>query len=236
MRGTPAYMVAFNKKKTAIESESLIGFSGSSAGPDNHNIPGACVGAEHTVHVVLPGHQETLRLRSGTFDGARIKWTPSHTIGEAPTSFGGYTYASLNCDRKGNIYITSRWAGDGYRFQLVFLHRSPDGQWKRWANKEHKVLVDPGRTFYGAWRQKVTLDSEGHLFLWYAYYPNQVTKDELTQLKWRFPFKDWTELKALQPSLCLKDKQRRCFLHPMPELTSVNLQSSDSGKSWHFLN
>lgn len=234
MRGTPAYMAVFNKKKAAIEGEVLIGFGGTAAKVDNHNIPGVCIGTRQMIHVLLPGHHEALRFLSGKIVGGQLTAALDGAIGQAPTSAGGYTYGSLNCDRVGNVYVTSRWAGDGYRFQLVFLHRKPDGTWENWSGRAHKVLVDPGRTFYGAWRQKLTLDPKGGLFLSYGYYANQLTKDELAKIKWRFPFQTWTEVKELQPRMCVKGNDR-CWLHPMPEVNGVVMQSLDSGITWRLV-
>jgi hypothetical protein len=234
-RGTPSYMSIYNRKDNTVQSETLIGFAGTAAAVDNHNIPGACVGINNTIHVLLPGHQEPLRLLSGKVEKSSISWTSNVLVGEEPRKAGGYTYGSLNCDRSGNVYIVSRWAGDDYRFQLVFLHRRPDGQWVSWSGRQHRVLVDPGRAFYAAWRQKVTLDSSGSLYLFYSYYVNQLTKDEIAKLRWRFPFEAWAEVKESVPRLCVKAEDARCWLHPMPELTKVLLRSEDLGRSWQFV-
>ena len=234
-RGTPAYVVIFSKEKAAVEAEKLIGFGGEATSVDNHNVPGACIGTQQRIHVLLPGHQDVLRFRTGKLDKADVTWGAEELIGQAPTASGGYTYGSLNCDLAGNVYSTTRWAGDSYRFQLVFLHRKPDGHWSTWGTKPHQVLVDPGRAFYGAWRQKLTLDASGALFLWYSYYANQMREDELVKLKWRFPFENWTEVKESRPSMCVKSEDPRCWLHPMPEVNSVILRSRDSGASWDLL-
>jgi hypothetical protein len=233
-RGTPEYMVVFDKQKGAIESEALIGFGGAAAKADNHNIPGACIGTGKLLHVLLPGHQEAMRLRTGSIDATGVRWAPDEAIGEPATSAGGYTYGSLNCDRAGNVYITSRWAGDHYRFELVFLHRQPGGTWTTWGGKRHKVIVDPGRSFYGLWHQHVTLDAKGALFLSYAYYANQLTEEEFSNLKWRFPFHEWTVVKELQPRFCVKNTER-CWLHPMPDVTDVLMKSENRGMSWALI-
>jgi hypothetical protein len=156
-------------------------------------------------------------------------------IGEGATRAGGYTYGTLNCDRAGNIWIVSRWAGDQYRFQLVLLHRAPQGQWQTWNRRQHLVMVDPGRAYYGAWRQRAAQDAEGRLYVQYAYYANHLSASELAALKARFPFENWKIAKELAPPQCVAGAERRCFMHPMPEVTHVMLSADPAARSWRFV-
>jgi hypothetical protein len=233
--GTPAYMAIYDKGKAAMEGESLLGFSGRADKIDNHNIPGICLGRGGAVHVTMPGHQEDLFLLTGHLDSGRIKWGEAQQIGESKAQFGGYTYGSLNCDPEGNIVITSRWAGERYRFQLVLLQRNPAGQWLRTGYKKHQVLVDPGRTFYGVWRQRAAQASDGTLYLSYSYYANQLSEQELAALRRRFPFERWDIANEMVPAFCVRGAEPRCWRHPMPEVTHVLLKRSRSDGHWWFV-
>jgi hypothetical protein len=234
--GTPAYLVAYNKSRGAVESETLLGEGGAAREVDNHNIPGVCIGRDQTVHVVLPGHQEDLRMVSGKLgpDG-KPTFAAAQRIGEAASRAGGYTYASLNCDAAGNVTLTSRWSGDRYHFQLVALQRSPQGEWRSWNGRKHLVLVDPGRPFYGAWNQKATQDSDGNFYLYYGYYANHLSPVELASAQERFPFEAWDVAKEVAPPQCVPGSDRRCWMHPMPTLTQVLLKASPSLQSWQFV-
>jgi hypothetical protein len=104
-----------------------------------------------------------------------------------------------------------------------------------WSGKNHKVLVSPGRSFYGVWHQKFTLDNHGDLYLFYSYTPNQLTEDEWETLKLHYPFQSWTEVEELQPPFCVHAIDPRCWLHPMPDITNVVIKSMDRGGSWTLL-
>lgn len=235
LKGTPAYLVVYDKDKGVVVSESWVGQGGEASTVDNHNIPGICIGTGSSAHVVLPGHHDVLRVRSGSLATPVDAWQSAVQVGEAPTRAGGYTYASLNCDRAGNVLIVSRWAGDNYQFQLVALRKSVEGAWLPLKRAAHQVLLDPGRPFYGVWRHKVSLDDSGSLYLFYAYYANQLTQGELSALQDRFPFNLWSVVKELQPKICVSGQDPRCWLHPMPEVTSAVLRSRNNGASWHFM-
>ena len=234
--GTPAYLVVYNKKAAKLERETLLGAGGSARAVDSHNIPGICLGAKASVHVLLPGHQESLFMKSGALspDGV-IDWMPAQRIGEAATSAGGYTYASLNCDPDGNVSVVTRWAGDNYRFELVLLRRAPNGEWRSWNNRRHLLIVDPGRPYYGVWRHKVAQDRDGTLLLFYSYYANHLSREEFSTLKKRFPFEEWETAKEVVPPQCVRGSVRRCWVHPMPQVTRALLRGSALGEKWQFV-
>lgn len=237
MAGTPAYIVSFDRKTGKREREELVSPAGSADRVDNHNIPGICLGKGRSVHVVLPGHQEEMAMRSGNLgDDGRIEWSSEpQRIGERATKAGGYTYASLNCDASGHVVVTTRWSGDDYRFKLALLHRTPAGDWEQWSGRNHLVLVDPGRPYYGAWRQKVAGAADGTLYVFYSYYANHLSSAELAALKKRFPFEDWAIAKEVNPPQCIKGEERRCWIHPMPQVTRVLLRGTRLGESWQFV-
>jgi hypothetical protein len=235
--GTPAHLVIFDKSKGAVDSESVLAQAGGASSADNHNIPGICVGRDRALHVLLPGHQEDLRMLSGRIggDGRATFGGEPQIIGEPKTRAGGYTYGSLSCDAAGNVFVTSRWAGDRYRFQLVLLRRLPQGEWQSWGRLRHLVMVDPGRPFYGTWRQKTALNGSGQLHIYYAYYANQLSAAEMGALKSRFPFENWKQAKEVTPPQCVSGGERRCWAHPMPEVTSVMLATDAGLKAWRFV-
>lgn len=234
--GTPAFLAVYNKRSGKLHPVTLIGFGGAAEKVDNHNIPGICVGRDQALHVLLPGHQEALGFRTAKPDGDSVAWQPLQAIGQQPVKGNGYTYGSLNCDPAGNIYVTSRWAGDAYHFQLVLLKRDAGGRWVGGpGGRAHQVLLDPGRAFYAAWRQKVSLDADGSLYISYAYYGNHFSEDEMVSLKWRFPFEEWGRVKESVPRDCRGTAQPKCWRHPMPEVTHAVILSKDGGVNFRLL-
>jgi hypothetical protein len=234
--GTPAYLAVYNKQEGKLNGVTLIGFGGAAERVDNHNIPGICIGFGQELHVLLTGHQESLGFRTAKPDSDSVAWRPLQVIGQQPVKGNGYTYGSLNCDAVGNVYVTSRWAGDAYHFKLVLLKRDAVGRWGGGpGSRAHQVLLDPGRAFYAAWRQKVSLDADGSLYVSYAYYGNHLSEDEMASLKWRFPFEEWGRVKESVPRDCRGTVQPKCWRHPMPEVTHAVILSKDGGANFRLL-
>ncbi len=232
-RGTDIKLVSFSRASASVETTS-IATAGGAAAVDNHNVPGICVGTGDRIHVLLPGHQEGLQFLDGkVMGGGKLSWSQPTAIGEQPTAAGGYTYGSLNCNRAGQVMVSSRWAGDGYRFKLVILFRDKDDRWTLWGRRGHLTVVDPGRTYYGAWRQRVSTGPNGSWYLYYAYYANQLTEAEWGDIRGRHPFESWP---ADEPNAaCFRTHPFRCFMHPLPEISSVLLYNPGIGKPWEFV-
>lgn len=232
--GTPAVLVVLDRTRGEKVAEEVVGQGGVAAGVDNHNVPGICMGRNATLQVLLPGHHEDLLFRRGTASGPVIHWQPVERLGVPAVKGGGYTYGSLDCSRDGRTLVTTRWAGNQYRFQLVLLQADAAGVWRSWDGRRHLILVDPGRSFYGAWRQKASLDRNGRIHLYYSSYLNQLTDREYADFRLAFPFEAWDRVALQTPAFCVKGAEPRCWRHPMPDVGAVVIYSDDL-LNWRFL-
>jgi len=143
---------------------------------DNHNGPVISVDSKGYLHVIIGAHHGNFfYMRSLKPNSTTDGWTEPQPIGVLRPKKGGgaYTYTALICDFDDTLHLVSRWAGSGYVFRLVYQRKKAGRDWE-----PHKVLVNPFRVGYCAWRQKINMDRLGRLFVNYTYYPAELNKAE----------------------------------------------------------
>lgn len=173
------------------------------------------IGAHHAMFQMLVSRRPNT-FASG-FDQAVEIGEPRHG-----RSYGSFTYASLNISQSGTINIIARAEGDQGKYQLVQMRRLATGGWEVWPNGLHyRVLVDPDRADYMAWRQQVSLGVGGRLYLTYRRYANEFTGVEAKSLG--------LDLSRGTPGNCTG----RCWYNDSPTGPAQTLVSVDDGKSWH---
>ncbi len=133
----------FNKKKGVYQ-------------PDPHDIVAITVDSKGVIHILLGAHHGNLMYCHSTgvgWDG----FTEPVQIGQArnPENKGGHTYVSLVCDAQDRLHVVTRYAGDRYHFNLVYIRRNADGTWT-----EPKVLVHGDRGQYAAYYHDLSLDGD----------------------------------------------------------------------------
>ena len=132
---------------------------------DNHNGPVISVDSKGYLHLLIGAHHHNFFYRrslkpNSTTDG----WTAAQPVGPlAPKGQGGYTYTGLVCDRDDALHLVSRYAGDSSYVFRVTYNRKKAGQ--SWEPNNH--LVYPFRNNYVNWRQKISMDRHGRLFVSY---------------------------------------------------------------------
>jgi hypothetical protein len=184
--GTEILARQFDRQRLAFEGGTVsLGIAGDlsnfKSGPNPHHIPAITVDRVGGILVFFGAHQGRLKYtesrRAATIHGG---WKAPVAFGE-PLSrlYGSYTYLSVSMNRAQTVHVFSRYAGDLYKFQLVHMVK-PYGQgFRRWPDgKQHRVLVDPGRTMYATYHQQSTMDRSGNVYLFFDYWPNQLTDQE----------------------------------------------------------
>ena len=183
----PSYIRTCDRDTGELSDSVLLGFSRR----NNHDAPVISVDSRGYLHVVIGAHHDNFQYtRSLAPNSSTEGWTGPRMFGTPrPLEGGGsYTYTALLCDYDDNLHLVSRWAGtDDYRFQLVYLRKKAGRDWE-----PHRVLVSPFRVDYAAWRQKISIDRLGRLFVSYAYYPDLMTPEERRAYARRWP-QDATE-------------------------------------------
>ncbi len=199
--GTPCYVATFDRRTQQVSAPAFVGFGGTVL--DNHNTPAIALDSHGTLHVVLGAHHDCFRYtRSLTPDHVDLGWTPAEEFGVPRVRGGGsYTYVGLVCDRQDTLHVVARWAGEGYIFRLVHLHK-PAGE--PWAPQQ--TLVQPFRGNYSVWYHKLNLGEDDRLWCAYTYCGGALLPEEVAAFSKRHPQLDNSRgfLKA-DPAMLLSD-------------------------------
>ena len=183
----PSYIRTYDHASGELSNPVLLGFSRR----NNHDPPAISVDSKGYLHVVIGAHHDNFQYtRSLAPNSSTEGWTEPRMFGtpKPPEGGGSYTYTALLCDYDDTLHLVSRWAGsDDYRFQLVYQRKKAGRDWE-----PHRVLVSPFRVNYAAWRQKISIDRLGRLFVSYAYYPDLMTPEERRAYARKWP-EDATE-------------------------------------------
>jgi hypothetical protein len=190
---------------------------------DPHCIPAIVGDAEGRLHVVFGAHHGMLKYTVSK-EPLNIDrgWNPLQLLGEPMSNgrYGSYTYVSLNMDRSGLLNIFARSEGDRYHFQLVQLQIKLGGTIRVWpGGLRHRVVAEPGRSFYAAWRQRTSMDRAGRLYLHFKYWPSDFSELESEQLS----------TQRGSPTGC---HAHRCFYPNAPYLFPTTLFSEDGGNTF----
>lgn len=150
------------------------------AGPDPHSIPGFTADKAGKLYLFYGAHHGLLKYAtskkpSDVFGG----WNAPTAFGNPiPTAYGSYTYLSISMDSYQKIHLFTRYAGDRYKFQLVHMVKPNGRGFRTYAGQSHQVIVDPSRQMYAAYRQQSTVDRAGNIYVFFQYWPNQLTELE----------------------------------------------------------
>lgn len=199
--GTPQYIVSFSRSNGTMTSPVLIGIgfdepAGSDKNDpvngytaitvvDEHNQPVLAIDSEGYLHTIIGGHGAAMYYRKSLFPNSITQgWSTPEYVGVRPNDASdpsdpsdpwadNYSYPSLMLDVYNQPHVLARWSGQGYNFRLIYTVRSNSGAW--WPQR---VLLDPGRRYYGNWYHKLAMDPWGRIFVSYSYYPSNLFADE----------------------------------------------------------
>lgn len=205
--------------------EVIIGRSLTPKGPDLHDMPAITGDATGRLTVIIGAHHARLQVaRTLSQRSIADGFTPLSPIGNlAIPQDSSFSYASLNTLRDGHLIIISRAEGDSYFYKLVEFIGEPGGEnWRIWPNGYHyRVIATPHRQSYAAWRQRVTLDRNGRVYLNLRYYPNVLTPDE-------------AEEAGVSTNARRNCRERdRCWYEGVPDFDPRTLVSNDGGLTWY---
>ncbi|MBO4227987.1 hypothetical protein [Bradyrhizobium neotropicale] len=228
--GTMVYIREFDLGKKQFTSEpKYLGLSGDVSpirhlihGPDPHNIPAITADKSGTLYVIFGAHQGLFKLTTSK-QPASIEpaWTEPEAFGEPESNkkYGRYSYISALMDQEQTLHVFARSEGDYYHYQLVQMLKPYGQPFKRWPNGlMHRVIVEPGRSFYAAWRQRAAIDQAGNLYLHFKYWPNEFTDAEAGSL----------HLSGVGQNC----RSGRCFYPQVPFLFPTTLKSADHGETF----
>lgn len=231
-RGTSIWIRQYDLRSNAFTAQSLnLGVAGDISplrnipSPDAHNIPAITSDSAGTLFVIFGAHHGMFKLTMSLKpEQIASGWSTPEPFGEHQhgSLWGSYSYASVAMDLDQTLHVFARSEGDRYRFQLVQMTKPQNMPFIRWPNTlMHRVVVDPGRAFYAAWRQKVALDRSGRLYLHFKYWPNQFTNEEAQSL----------HLDASGKTEC---RAGRCFFFKSAFLFPTTLVSANGGKTFEL--
>lgn len=225
---TPQYIAVYDRKTGKVSKAVLLGANGSEKQPDAHNLPSIAIDSKGYIHVIFGAHHHpfkyTRSLKPFDINGA---WTKAVYIGRQKTRKEGYyTYAAFYCDKKDNLHLISRWAGDRYIFRLVYMRKEPGAPWER-----QKYLVEPFRGNYACWYHKLTADRKGRLFLKYKTFINHIDRKTLEAYDKKWPEE---KIKTKQRGKWRGKEGRQIAKFRIKSHDPVILISDDHGQSWRI--
>lgn len=223
-KGTRIVVRQVDRAKHAIVGDEVVlGRSLTDACGDMHDIPAITMGPDRRLIVVIGAHHALLQwVRATTPDSVIGGWSTAKPIGTTGLSRGDvFTYISLAMSRDGTLNLISRLTDASAHYPLVQLRKPWNGSWQRWPSGSIvRPIAMPDRSHYSAWRQRMTTDSLGNLYLNFRYYPNMMTIDEAVREGLA-----GTETKDCGHGLC--------WYVTVRERGAVTLVSTDGGLTWH---
>ncbi|WP_298190300.1 hypothetical protein [Novosphingobium sp.] len=206
-----------------VGDEVVLGRSLTQACADGHDIPAITMGPDRRLIVIIGAHHALLQwVRADAQDSAVGGWSSASPIGTSGLAKGDvFTYVSLAMSSDGTLNLISRLTDASARYPLVQLRKPWNKPWQRWPDGSIvRPIAEPDRSHYSAWRQRLTVDSLGQLYLNFRYYPNMLTRAEAAQ-----EGLVGTETKDCGHGLC--------WYVTMRERGAVTLVSTDDGLTWH---
>ena len=229
-RGTTIKVAIVSRDKRRTLRSYAVGVADSKPheSPDRHAIPVILQDSKGVLHIIYCGHHDDLWYTRSLSSGY-ARWSKPERIGLPKASGGGggggHTYVAAVIDRHDQIHIVTRYAGDRYRFKLVYNRREADGTWIDQAD-----LVEPGRAMYGRWGQRLSIDSTGRLILTFEYYAGDIWSAGPVPGPTEFEVYD-----ALYPGALKNTPDAGGIIRHQPGQRSGGagiLESTDGGDTW----
>jgi hypothetical protein len=225
---TPQYIAVYDRKTGKVSKPVLLGANGLEKQPDPHNVPSVAIDSKGYIHVILGAHHHpfkyTRSLKPLDINGG---WTKPVYIGKCGNrKEGRYTYAAFYCDKKDNLHLISRWAGDRYIFRLVYMRKKPGLPWE-----EQKYLVEPFKNNYVCWYHKLTADRKDRLFLRYKTFVNHIDRETLEAYDKKWPKE---KIKSKQRGDWRGKPGQQIAKFRVKAHDPVILISDDNGLSWRI--
>lgn len=203
--------------------EMPIGRSTTAVTPDPHDIPAITMGPDGRLIVVIGAHHARFRMFTARAPRTLLAgMTDDGLLGEPRSNGanGSYSYVSLNMAHDGTMNIIARAEGDRAHYQLVQLQKRWKRPWTVWpGGLVHRIIAQPSRPHYAAWRQRVTIGRQGRLYLNFRYFPNELTPLEATGL-------------GIAGGPTRDCANNRCWYPNAPYIAPVTLVSADEGATW----
>ena len=199
---TPCYAATYDHKTGRLGKRTYLWMTRR----DNHNAPVISVDSKGYLHVIIGAHTANFfYMRSLKPNSTTDGWTKPEPIGSVWWKPGrkpsggygvGYTYTGLMCDQQDNLHLVARLTKS--KFYLVYFRKKAGQPWEPF-----RVLVNPFRHGYCAWRQKINIDRLGRLFVNYAYFGALLRQEEVDAYKKKFPEHKVSEQRTsgLQPGI-----------------------------------
>jgi len=162
--GVPTFVATYDRADGSLSAPALIGY-----GPpanDCHNTPCITVDSKGCLHALIGTHGRSFKYaRSLEPNNAEAGWTPAEDLGNGLRQ----TYIGMVCAPDDTLHVAFRlWHDDGKYFDteiygcLAHMSKKPGEPWS-----SPRTLVVPPFSSYSVYRQKLTIDRNGRLFLPY---------------------------------------------------------------------
>lgn len=146
--GTPIFIVTYDLATRSLSEPVYIMSGGSKM--DNHNWPAITIDGDGILHILANGHQDPANYTHSLKPYDITAWSAPDYLLDPNDPFTRLSYATLNCDRAGNLYSVMRDTTGRYNNRLS-LFSKPKGQ--GWLPPQD--LVIPFSFGYKNWGHKM---------------------------------------------------------------------------------
>ena len=190
--GVPTFIVSYDIPAGTVSKPVFLGCGGGFV--DGHNWPAITVDGKGYLHVIINGHHNPVNYTRSIKPLDISAWTPPVYIRDGkdvkPEARPHLSYATLNCDRAGNLYCVHRSTTGYYNNHLALYRMTPEGVWS-----EEQTLVTPFKFMYSVWGHKMMYDP-GSDRLCFTFY-GQSSMKQLSRDQYEFDVFYWPEHEKL---------------------------------------
>lgn len=233
--GVPAFVVAYDLKTKKLGKPVYVGSGGGVN--DNHNWGAITVDGKGYLHVVVNGHHNPV-VYTRTVNPLDIsKWTaPEYVLPKGQRDQPNLSYATLNCDKKNNLYTVHRSTTGVYNNHIGLYRRTPEGNWQ-----PEETLIVPFKYMYKVWGNKMMYNPATDRMCLTLY--GQSSMKQLTRDQYEFDIFYWPDHEKVYYSNTYNAGLNRgpaspkggCNMMLSNASEAVSLLSTGPGKDWKLV-
>ncbi len=233
--GVPAFVVAYDLNTKKLSKPVFVGMGGGIY--DNHNWGAITVDGKGYLHVVINGHHNPTSYSRTVRPLDISEWTPTkYVLPEDQKLQPNLSYATLNCDKKNNLYTVHRSTTGVYNNHIGLYRMTPEGKWL-----PEKTLIVPFKYMYKVWGNKMMYNPAEDRLCLTVY--GQSSMKQLSRDQYEFDIFYWPDHERIYYSNTYNQGLNRgpakpnggCNMMLSEASEAISLLSNGPGKTWKLV-
>lgn len=201
--GVPTFVRSINLTDKTLSDPVFLGFGGTS--DDDHNWPGISMDSDGYIHVIMNGHHDPIAYVKSEKANDISSWKDIDYIGYSSKDGESemHSYGAMLIDSGNTIYIMTRDASRGYRFDTSVI-RKEDKTISVFESWKTVNILQRKNPFYEVARQRISYDpTTNELYVHYKSQSNyfEVFRDEYQGVLFTWPNEERTMYMTTQGSI-----------------------------------